>query len=69
MIYHDEWETSTENLSSFKSTCQLINDSLCFLTDGQFGAYMQVNIQNDGPVTIEIESPPQVQVRVQLQQL
>ena len=24
--------------------------------DGQFGAYMQVNIQNDGPVTLELES-------------
>ncbi|CAK1593820.1 unnamed protein product [Parnassius mnemosyne] len=25
--------------------------------DGLFGAYMQVSIQNDGPVTLEIESP------------
>ncbi|CAH2054587.1 unnamed protein product, partial [Iphiclides podalirius] len=25
--------------------------------DGLFGAYMQVSIQNDGPVTFEIESP------------
>lgn len=25
--------------------------------DGKFGEYMQVHIQNDGPVTIEIESP------------
>ncbi|KFM65256.1 D-tyrosyl-tRNA(Tyr) deacylase 1, partial [Stegodyphus mimosarum] len=25
--------------------------------DGKFGAYMQVNIQNDGPVTINLESP------------
>ncbi|CAG4960053.1 unnamed protein product [Colias eurytheme] len=25
--------------------------------DGVFGAYMQVSIQNDGPVTLEIESP------------
>uniref|UniRef100_A0A8I3VYA4 D-aminoacyl-tRNA deacylase n=1 Tax=Callithrix jacchus TaxID=9483 RepID=A0A8I3VYA4_CALJA len=24
---------------------------------GKFGAYMQVHIQNDGPVTIELESP------------
>ena len=30
--------------------------------DGQFGAYMQVNIQNDGPVTLELESlPPSLQ--------
>ncbi|KAJ8389870.1 hypothetical protein AAFF_G00113390 [Aldrovandia affinis] len=27
------------------------------IKDGQFGAYMQVNIQNDGPVTIELDSP------------
>lgn len=25
--------------------------------DGKFGAMMQVHIQNDGPVTLEIESP------------
>lgn len=29
---------------------------LCFL-DGKFGAFMQVHIQNDGPVTIELISP------------
>ncbi|KAJ6661325.1 hypothetical protein lerEdw1_014953 [Lerista edwardsae] len=27
------------------------------IQDGKFGAYMQVHIQNDGPVTIELESP------------
>lgn len=27
------------------------------ITDGEFGAYMQVSVQNDGPVTFEIESP------------
>ncbi|CAL8270631.1 D-aminoacyl-tRNA deacylase 1 [Gadus morhua] len=27
------------------------------IKDGQFGAYMQVSIQNDGPVTIELTSP------------
>lgn len=26
--------------------------------DGKFGAYMQVHIQNDGPVTIEVDFPP-----------
>lgn len=26
-------------------------------TDGKFGAYMQVHIENDGPVTICLESP------------
>lgn len=30
--------------------------------DGQFGAMMQVHIQNDGPVTVEIESPRVVSV-------
>uniref|UniRef100_A0A182JCL9 D-aminoacyl-tRNA deacylase n=1 Tax=Anopheles atroparvus TaxID=41427 RepID=A0A182JCL9_ANOAO len=29
------------------------------IQDGRFGAMMQVHIQNDGPVTLEIESPPQ----------
>ncbi|XP_063072305.1 D-aminoacyl-tRNA deacylase 1 [Engraulis encrasicolus] len=27
------------------------------IKDGQFGAYMQVHIQNDGPVTIQLDSP------------
>ncbi|KAG7486542.1 hypothetical protein JOB18_033269 [Solea senegalensis] len=27
------------------------------IKDGKFGAYMQVQIQNDGPVTIELSSP------------
>ncbi|XP_077167034.1 D-aminoacyl-tRNA deacylase 1 isoform X2 [Paroedura picta] len=27
------------------------------IKDGKFGAHMQVHIQNDGPVTIELESP------------
>ncbi|AWP06245.1 D-tyrosyl-tRNA(Tyr) deacylase [Scophthalmus maximus] len=27
------------------------------IKDGKFGAYMQVQIQNDGPVTIELASP------------
>ncbi|XP_062711690.1 D-aminoacyl-tRNA deacylase [Aedes albopictus] len=31
------------------------------IKDGKFGAMMQVHIQNDGPVTLEIESPPQSQ--------
>nr|XP_054751490.1 D-aminoacyl-tRNA deacylase-like [Lytechinus pictus] len=28
------------------------------IKDGQFGAHMQVHIQNDGPVTIQLDSPP-----------
>ncbi|XP_052863122.1 D-aminoacyl-tRNA deacylase-like [Anopheles cruzii] len=31
------------------------------IKDGVFGAMMQVHIQNDGPVTLEIESPPQTE--------
>ncbi|KAM9856562.1 D-aminoacyl-tRNA deacylase 1 [Aulostomus maculatus] len=27
------------------------------IKDGKFGAYMQVHVQNDGPVTIELRSP------------
>lgn len=27
------------------------------ISDGVFGAYMKVHIENDGPVTIELESP------------
>ncbi|XP_039494064.1 D-aminoacyl-tRNA deacylase isoform X2 [Drosophila santomea] len=29
------------------------------IKDGKFGAYMQVHIENDGPVTINLESPEQ----------
>ena len=35
-----------------------------FDIDGAFGAHMQVNIQNDGPVTITLESPPLVSISV-----
>ena len=28
------------------------------LSEGEFGALMQVHIQNDGPVTIPIDTPP-----------
>ncbi|XP_016978309.1 D-aminoacyl-tRNA deacylase isoform X2 [Drosophila rhopaloa] len=31
------------------------------IKDGKFGAYMQVHIENDGPVTINLESPDQKQ--------
>ena len=30
------------------------------IKNGQFGAVMQVNIQNDGPVTLELEALPPV---------
>lgn len=32
------------------------NVNIFSLTDGRFGAYMQVNIENDGPVTIQLDS-------------
>ncbi len=28
-----------------------------FIAGGEFGAYMQVHIQNDGPVTLQFETP------------
>lgn len=37
---------------------------LFVFSDGKFKAYMQVHIQNDGPVTIDIESPKQQQKQV-----
>ena len=35
------------------------SSSICllYISDGKFGAYMQVHIQNDGPVTIPLDSP------------
>ena len=30
------------------------------IADGVFGAYMQVSIENDGPVTLQLESPSSV---------
>lgn len=30
------------------------------IKDGIFGAMMQVHIQNDGPVTLELESPKEI---------
>ena len=35
---------------------------LLYVTDGKFGAMMQVHIQNDGPVTIPLESPDNLPV-------
>lgn len=32
-------------------------DTNLFSADGVFGAYMDVSIKNDGPVTITIDSP------------
>ena len=35
---------------------------LYLLVDGKFGAYMQVHIENDGPVTIQLDAPAHAQV-------
>lgn len=32
--------------------------------DGKFAAYMQVHIQNDGPVTIQLESIPDIHFQI-----
>lgn len=29
----------------------------CIISDGKFGAYMKVSMENDGPVTVALESP------------
>lgn len=49
-------ETSEEFYSDFISEMKKAYSEEK-IKDGKFGAYMQVNIQNDGPVTISLESP------------
>ena len=34
------------------------------IADGQFGAYMQVGIQNDGPVTITLDTASSVCMQI-----
>ena len=34
--------------------------------DGKFGAYMSVNIQNDGPVTVNLDSRTKVSTRYRI---
>lgn len=41
---------------NFNNITHTVTTILYVISDGKFGAYMQVNIQNDGPVTIELES-------------
>ena len=45
----------------FENPCIAVLKKALFL-DGKFGAMMQVHIQNDGPVTIQLESPVDAQV-------
>jgi hypothetical protein len=40
-----------------ENSCQL---TVLFLIDGEFGAMMKVDIINDGPVTIIIDSPSEI---------
>lgn len=40
-----------------KSDIEIVRIILELFADGRFGAMMQVHIQNNGPVTLEIESP------------
>ncbi|XP_034256095.1 D-aminoacyl-tRNA deacylase [Thrips palmi] len=47
---------SQEFYNSFLDTLKKLYDP-SKIKDGQFGAMMQVHIQNDGPVTLDIESP------------
>ncbi len=44
-------------LANKQATKHYYNIIKCFVLDGKFAAYMQVEIQNDGPVTIQIDSP------------
>lgn len=43
--------------SVFDSRLSLVTFVSALFLDGKFGAFMQVHIQNDGPVTIELTSP------------
>lgn len=45
------------NFSELYQFSNVLLTNVFFCLDGKFGAMMQVHIQNDGPVTIEIESP------------
>jgi len=46
---------SRETSIKMRAVIQRVSSSS--VTDGEFGAMMQVNIENDGPVTINIDSP------------
>lgn len=55
-----------QNILNFVPEWHLV--CVCCSADGEFGAFMQVHIQNDGPVTLLLESPqlpPPKQVRLQ----
>ncbi|XP_067941469.1 D-aminoacyl-tRNA deacylase 1-like isoform X2 [Watersipora subatra] len=47
----------------YNSFLEQMRDAYCSdrVKDGRFQAYMQVHIQNDGPITIPLESPVVVQ--------
>jgi len=63
------------NADALKKTNHVESKVTCFVfftlnifvwsvSDGQFGAYMQVGIQNDGPVTITIDTASSVCIHV-----
>ncbi len=41
----------------FDEFCALVQEFEAPVEKGEFGAYMQVSLQNDGPVTLIIDSP------------
>ena len=45
------------NIVILLENCFLIFNLRTYITDGKFGALMEVKIVNDGPVTVQIESP------------
>ncbi|CAH2095263.1 unnamed protein product [Euphydryas editha] len=54
---------SEKSKEFYENFVQLLKDSYKpeKIKDGVFGAYMQVALQNDGPVTLELESPAQIE--------
>ena len=43
-------------LSTALQLCMIYWIGLLFISEGQFGSYMSVGIQNDGPVTITLDT-------------
>ncbi|UXI16636.1 hypothetical protein NH340_JMT02579 [Sarcoptes scabiei] len=56
--FHQSMESKKSKIV-YDKLLDKLRDMYCFekIKDGQFGALMEVNIVNDGPVTINIESP------------
>ena len=60
-VHHADKIKGLKCLQSIKFILQskrlVFTQNVNVVSDGQFGAYMQVHIQNDGPVTMNLESP------------